>query len=49
MKKGKAAKKAAIAVVTAVAVGGVSVGGYYGIRQAQKTTEIGRASCRERV
>ena len=38
MKKGKAAKKAAIAVVTAVAVGGVSVGGYYGIRQAQKTT-----------
>ena len=30
MKKGKAAKKAAIAVVTAVAVGGVSVGGYYG-------------------
>ena len=36
MKKGKAAKKAAIAVVTAVAVGGVSVGGYYGIRQAQK-------------
>ena len=26
MKKGKAAKKAAIAVVTAVAVGGVSVG-----------------------
>ena len=38
MKKGKAAKKAAIAVVTAVAVGGVSVGGYYGIRHAQKTT-----------
>ena len=38
MKKGKAAKKAAIAVVTAVAVGGVSVGGDYGIRQAQKTT-----------
>ena len=38
MKKGKAAKKAAIAVVTAVAVGGVSVGGYYGIRQAQKKT-----------
>ena len=38
MKKGKAAKKVVIAVVTAVAVGGVSVGGYYGIRQAQKTT-----------
>ena len=38
MKKGQAAKKAAIAVVTAVAVGGVSVGGYYGIRQAQKST-----------
>ena len=35
MKKGKAAKKVVIAVVTAVAVGGVSVGGYYGIRQAQ--------------
>ena len=29
MKKGKAAKKAAIAVVTAVAVGGVSVGGVF--------------------
>ena len=38
MKKGKAAKKAVIAVVTAVAVGGVSIGGYYGIRQARKTT-----------
>ena len=36
MKKGKAAKKAAIAVVTAVAVGGVSVGGYYGIARRRR-------------
>ena len=39
MKKRKSRKESQmIAVVTAVAVGGVSVGGYYGIRQAQKTT-----------
>ena len=42
MKKGKAAKKAAIAVVTAVAVGGVSVGGYYGIRQDDRKSVSGQ-------
>ena len=36
MKKGKAAKKAAIAVVTAVAVGGVSVGGYMGFARRRR-------------
>jgi hypothetical protein len=42
MKKGKAAKKVVIAVVTAVAVGGVSVGGYYGIRQAHRKSVSGQ-------
>lgn len=36
--KGKGAKKAAVAAVTAVAVCAASVGGYYGIRQAGKKT-----------